>query len=461
MTATANYNKYSLTNIYETVSLPLAMASLGLMSIKISLCLVSLLALLLLWLILNYNQIPNLLSKKENLHLVPYTFFICLTLCSSFFGVNYLNSLKSLTSILIYSFLPFLFSDLITKHGVTNLLTSFIVGQSAVCFTILLFSSVFGSNPDLFLGEVTHSSQLALIYVVSFGATFLYNSKSLGNQFITPQILKLNSGRIIALITCVVMTSLIFSRTFQFSSFERNALLFVTLSLVAANLWYVFRLWLRNEGRSALAHFLLIPCLPLLTTVFLANLKRGPWIGVIVGCSILLAIYSRKWIMPILLLIIFIFCTITPLKVRLLQSYDHFSIAGGRHAIWTIGSELALRYPLGIGFNNSSILNKFDTEIPSDLKHFHNNFLNITVETGWLGICIFIWWIIACLKQSWSIKDNNPNSILARSIGCAIISWQIAGLVEYNFGNTEVFLVVLFLLGLLSAIHKEDQKLLS
>ena len=200
--------------------------------------------------------------------------------------------------------------------------------------------------------------------------------------------------------------------------------------------------------------FLAYLALPLITLNLLINMKRGPWFGVLLALCVYLSQFARRLVPLLLLVVLGIFFLITPLQERLLQSYEHFSISGGRKVIWEIGGELSLRYPLGIGFNNSHILRKFATEIPPELKHFHNNYLNILVETGWLGLLAFLWWIISVLRFSWQ-DFPATQKILARALGCAIISWQLAGLVEYNFGDSKIFLVVMIVLGLLAAIKRD------
>jgi O-antigen ligase len=135
---------------------------------------------------------------------------------------------------------------------------------------------------------------------------------------------------------------------------------------------------------------------------------------------------------------------ITPVRERIFHSYDHFTISGGRSTIWRIGAELASEYPLGIGYHNSGILRQFAPEIPPELKHFHNNILNITAESGWLAGLIFLWFILStcrfCLRQK--------TSPILVAFGCAVLSWQVAGLVEYNFGDSEITLLIWIALGL-------------
>jgi O-antigen ligase len=141
--------------------------------------------------------------------------------------------------------------------------------------------------------------------------------------------------------------------------------------------------------------------------------------------------------------------SITPVRDRLLSSYSHFTIEGGRSTIWRIGAELLSEYPLGIGYHNSGVLREFAPEIPSELKHFHNNLLNIATETGWLGVAIFLWLLTIAIRCCF--RDRRDPLYVA--FGAALISWQVAGLVEYNFGDSEVTIMVWVLLGLI--MHRE------
>jgi O-antigen ligase len=175
------------------------------------------------------------------------------------------------------------------------------------------------------------------------------------------------------------------------------------------------------------------------------NLKRGPWLGVIVGASLFFTFYAKRFVWIIVVLSAAVAVGVQPIYDRIASSYNHFTISGGRSTIWRIGAELATEYPLGVGYHNSGILRQFSTEIPRELKHFHNNLLNIVTENGWLAGLLFAWFLVEVCRASFR-KPRDPIYI---AIGCAVISWQIAGLVEYNFGDSEVMVIVWMLLGLL------------
>jgi O-antigen ligase len=184
--------------------------------------------------------------------------------------------------------------------------------------------------------------------------------------------------------------------------------------------------------------------IPLLMCALIVNLKRGPWMGVLVGTVVFCFLYARRLVAVVVASAAILATLVAPVRERLLASYEHFTIEGGRSTIWRIGLELASEYPLGIGYHNSRVLRQFAPEIPPELNHFHNNLINIASEIGWLGLATFVWLLFAVVRTCF--KDIRAPLYVA--IGCAIISWQVAGLVEYNFGDSEVTLIVWVLLGL-------------
>jgi O-antigen ligase len=175
------------------------------------------------------------------------------------------------------------------------------------------------------------------------------------------------------------------------------------------------------------------------------NLKRGPWVGVVVGSATFCFFYARKLLAVIVVGAIVTSVAIPPIRERLGASYEHFTISGGRSTIWKIGLELAGKYPFGVGYHNSGILRDFSSEIPPELKHFHNNIINIAAEGGIITACIFVWLIVTLIRTCFA----RPLSVLHVAFGCALISWQTAGLVEYNVGDSEVTLIVWLLVGTL------------
>lgn len=197
----------------------------------------------------------------------------------------------------------------------------------------------------------------------------------------------------------------------------------------------------------------------LLLVVFLINLKRGPWLGVACGALLLGSAVSRRALMLIILVAIFAVTLLTPVRERMLHSGDDFSVYGGRKNMWMMGVELVERFPLGLGLDNARYMRELLPGLPPLHRHMHNNLLNIAVETGWVGLLTYGWWMVGVILYSlalWKRARDIPQfkhlSSVCLGTSAAILGWQVAGLVEYNFGDGEIRMIVLLLIGIVLGI---------
>lgn len=201
--------------------------------------------------------------------------------------------------------------------------------------------------------------------------------------------------------------------------------------------------------------------LSLLFAALLINLKRGPWFGVFFEFIVIGFFLSKRLLVWSVIVAAFLLLTLSPARERVFDVSDHFNISGGRKVMWEIGVELSQRFPLGLGLHNAKYMQELNDTIPFEHRHMHNNLLNILVETGWLGLGIFVWWMYLIFKMGFGMylssqKQNDKMQmqlgLLALCLTAALVGWQISGLVEYNFGDGEIRLIVFFFMGLLFAI---------
>ncbi len=424
-----------------------------LLPLKLSLTYIALVPLLLLFLYSEFkvqqNKTSSLgarlaalnnLSPKATLALLaPLLLFFSAALVSAGAGIAPIRSVSSLGSLIFFSFSIALFARYAAPQ--TTCL-SLIAGQSLAGLHTVLEATFPAAIPALFLGKVTESGQLAITLFVALGVCwgqgiFKYSDSATSKH----------GRRLLALSLSLFLTVLFTTSGFHA---ELNIATPIASGLLALALgtYLVFGRYLTV---LRLKPTLLAPLLsttiaaPLLITSLLLNLKRGPWLGVFIGLTAYAAIFARRLIAPIAIVALTLAVSVAPLKERILASYQHFTIYGGRSTIWRIGGELLLQFPLGVGYHNSGILREFAPEIPKELKHFHNNIINITAETGWLGGSLFIWFIFNVLRASFRSR-NDP---LCVAIGCGVLSWQVAGMGEYNFGDSEVTILIWMLLGVL------------
>jgi hypothetical protein len=67
---------------------------------------------------------------------------------------------------------------------------------------------------------------------------------------------------------------------------------------------------------------------------------------------------------------------------------------------------------------------------------------------------VYLWWIINLLRLAFrnASKDRGIITDLTIAIGCGLLASQVAGLVEYNFGDSEVRYLVFLYCGALGAL---------
>jgi hypothetical protein len=378
-------------------------------------------------------------------------------LSSSFFGFSPSRSLRELFSLFFFSLTLPTFAYQYQKERGFWILFWLLAGQGLSAFQSLIDHAFPHLLPkrflgtDFFPGMVTESGQLtltsliALAFVLGFSCSWLKIPNWSAISYCSSSDEKSNNHRDLAL--CCVSFFLSLSITiisfFKESVSSKIALLAVLLLLISFSIKKALS-YLREEKFLAFYRIILLSSiLPLMICTLLINLKRGPWLGIVAAILLLMIINFRRLAIPLLiipLLAIVMACVllISPIRDRLSNSYDDFFDRGGRSDLWNIALEFIQEYPLGIGFDNSRYLKDFTTRVPPELKHFHNNLLNITSEVGWLGLILFLSWIILILLRG--LKDERSNS-LSVAVACAVIAWQLAGVVEYNFGDSEVLIV--------------------
>ena len=350
---------------------------------------------------------------------VSFAVFALFAFFISLFGVNPEKSILRIYGLFLYPLLTLLiFSSTATYSRITATLG---IGVYLAAIDVLfegVISSRFG------IGKVSQSGQFAILLFLFLGEFFQSTKRYLPSQYIS------------------AVTILIFS---LLSYWCHNFIISCGLGLVVLTI-ILLDLYKLYKSKS-IESINLLNILAFSLFIVIVNLKRGPWFGICVGASILFYYYRPKLLTSFFCFITVICITLQPVRDRVLDSTKDFFISGGRSEIWEVGKLLSGLMPLGIGFGNSKYLHNFSETIPLELNHFHNNFLNILVELGWVGLGLFIVWLYRLIELPIRAGIKNKNLLLI-SLGCGFVSWMLAGMVEYNFGDTEVILIVYLLMGL-------------
>jgi hypothetical protein len=362
--------------------------------------------------------------------------------CSTFFGVAPSRAFPEFLKTFLYLQFPFVVlvslreADDSVAQTLKKIQTYLLAMGASMGLAAIHTSISLGISPDLLArtpGSLTESGQLVLIIPAVLTLYMLWiNSKGKRESF---------SSILIGLLVFVCFLLFVWPEIITKSVLIQ----YIGGGVLLAAIAVAFRN--HRLGNGSLVTAIL---LGLLFGALMVNLKRGPWLGIMIELVLLGFLYSRKLLLAAIsgstLLLL-----LEPARNRIFSLIDHFVIDGGRLDMWTLGTEIAARYPLGLGFDNAVFMRSLDPSIPPTHRHMHNNLLNITVETGWLGLAAYIWWIYLMLALAYRLaKCSNRNiAILASGLGVALLGWQVSGLVEYNFGDGEINMVAMFFMGLL------------
>ena len=83
----------------------------------------------------------------------------------------------------------------------------------------------------------------------------------------------------------------------------------------------------------------------------------------------------------------------------------------------------------------------------------HSNLIQIAAERGLLGLACWLWLWGAYGSHTWRIyvrvgpEDRSAKALVVGSLA-SVIGFQIEGLFEYNFGDSEVITLTYFLMAL-------------
>ena len=216
--------------------------------------------------------------------------------------------------------------------------------------------------------------------------------------------------------------------------------------LLPVSLLFLF-LWIHERKRWQLA-VVVVTGLALLLTF-----TRSVWLGWVVAALVVL-LASRARLVFYALPAVILFITFMPLDLfgRLMSTFDTKQSSNfDRIRMLEAGVEMIKDHPvLGVGPANVkesySIFRKQDAPRPRP-PHLHNNVVQLWAERGILGLAAYILFLGLFLREC--VREwHGPRRKWAEAGVAVAVSLTIAGLFEFNFGDTEVFYLMLNLFAL-------------
>lgn len=277
----------------------------------------------------------------------------------------------------------------------------------------------------------------------------------------TPERLKTS---IVVLFSSILLVSLfgtfdIIANLEKYLHFERRLNL-TTFYMTAGGLMMVSSLILLAfvTHKDTPRHFKIFSGITLLfsTVCLIFTFTRGSWLGFLLG-SILISFQRSKIFFAIIIFLIVFIVLISPVEIK-----DRiYSIVDPKHPnnveriqMWSTGLKIFIDHPIvGIGdIGTEEIYKIYGPPGANPVGHLHNNFITLLVKLGIVGfisiLLLFVKIFIIELKNAvLTLNDWLTNSVSLGAVA-AFVAFQVNGLFEWNFGDTEVIMFLWITVGL-------------
>ena len=206
----------------------------------------------------------------------------------------------------------------------------------------------------------------------------------------------------------------------------------------------------------------------IIATCLLFTLTRQAWLGSMIG--LLFLVYIRKKLLLLILPFILAFVVwVSPAEVKNrlenMVSGKDFTFSQ-RFALWQGGWEIFKDHPLtGCGFRCVDLINSQypdPTGFIKQLRGMHSNFVQLAVDTGILGLTTWlgIWFCFFRLlyQRSAALKHDPLSCWVIFGSSAAGIAFLVGGFFESNFYDSEVVMVLYFLMALPFSGSQNNEK---
>ncbi|MGD9873057.1 MAG: O-antigen ligase family protein [Kiritimatiellia bacterium] len=196
------------------------------------------------------------------------------------------------------------------------------------------------------------------------------------------------------------------------------------------------------------------------------HFKRGVWISFFIALF-LLVLMTRRWkVLLAAALVAGSLVFVPQVQQRLSGLKDEFRTGqGGRMALWAdVAPALISEHPLGMGYcaTRNEDFTPHTAYVQPKLTHVHNNILQMILELGWQGLAVWILWMgVALVSYVRLLRDpalDASGDRWAAAGGLAALAGLLLnGMVEYNFGDSEILMVYCFLMGVAILLQRRSR----
>lgn len=190
---------------------------------------------------------------------------------------------------------------------------------------------------------------------------------------------------------------------------------------------------------------------PLSAWALVLSQTRNAWLGALAGLGVLSALKAPKtlWVLPIGIVLVLL---MWPRLLARITISDPSSI--DRYYMWQAGVDMIEDKPI-FGQGPGMILKTYPEyrwpQAPNALApHLHDNAVQIAAERGLPCLVWWLWWMAAAMGDSFRETQEGPvgSNWGAHAALGVLAAVTVAGLFEYNFGDSEIFMFLLLMVAL-------------
>ena len=236
--------------------------------------------------------------------------------------------------------------------------------------------------------------------------------------------------------------------------------------------------WMTFSGEQMLVWCSAVPAILMLGQQWLAPLAlvgaaiilsftRSVWLGAAAGFVAVALTLPRRLLIAVLAPLMLVAILASGLiyhRISISFEQPNFAPDQSRLAYLDVGIQMIRANPF-FGVGPERIRTEFPhyyrgTQLPDYYGHLHNNFMQIAAERGLLCFAAFVWFILELYRgliQTAKAADSGTRWIALSALS-ALTGFLVAGLFEYNFGDSEVLLLLLFIVSMPFGIQAPHER---
>lgn len=196
-----------------------------------------------------------------------------------------------------------------------------------------------------------------------------------------------------------------------------------------------------------------------INVALIGSYTRSAWVGLVVAATLLVLIRSPRWLL-VYPVIAVVFSLVAPVTVidRVCSIVDIENPSNiDRISMAEAGGAMIAEHPwLGVGPDLVETVYpryRVPTAVRDEVPHLHNSFIQLAAERGLPELAAYLALMLVAARAAWKrfVAEggfDGARADLLVGMVLALIAFNVAGMFEDNWGDTEVQRWVLFLLAL-------------